>query len=273
MGILLLAIVRRHKTTNGGENQASRYQAAGSGQTLASPPVNQSKVLRNLIVLVAELDTGTLAKPDEPNYGLVSTATETIQGFLNSVQLMGGSSGGDSGGTSVERRGEPYDSIQHRLGHGATVQQNAQSSIAPSSGRSGQLAEHRALRSQAGEQGGGESATSSASFTNRHDRDTHAANFQQQSAWNHQAGDNIRLQQGSLTFSGPSRAQPDSRGQPVEPVLDQGGQQQQQQQDPMLLSQFDLDTWDYEVGFWQSLAGWSSVALDNTTIGHGNANG
>ncbi|KAH7012295.1 uncharacterized protein B0I36DRAFT_378472 [Microdochium trichocladiopsis] len=49
-------------------------------QPAPAPPVNQSKVLRLLIVLVAELETGTLAKPDEPNYGLVSTATERFRG-------------------------------------------------------------------------------------------------------------------------------------------------------------------------------------------------
>ncbi|KAH7029784.1 uncharacterized protein B0I36DRAFT_205915, partial [Microdochium trichocladiopsis] len=83
VGILLLAIIRRHKSapTTTTMNDAT--------QPAPAPPVNQSKVLRLLIVLVAELETGTLAKPDEPNYGLVSTATETIQGFLNSVQLMG----------------------------------------------------------------------------------------------------------------------------------------------------------------------------------------
>lgn len=273
MGILLLAIVRRHKTTSGGHNQGNRYQAAGPGQTVAVPPVNQSKVLRNLIVLVAELETGTLAKPDEPNYGLVSTATETIQGFLNSVQLMGGGSGEDSRGASTERLGEPYVLHRHRQGHASSAHQSAQSSAVPSSGRSAQLVEHRARKSQAGEQEDRERATSSIGYTNHHDRDMHATDIQQQSAWNHQAGDNGRQQQGDLDFSGTSRVQPDPRSQLREPALAQDGQQQQQQQDPMLLSQFDLDTWDYEVGFWQSLADWSSVALDNTTIGHGNVNG
>ncbi|KXJ90364.1 hypothetical protein Micbo1qcDRAFT_226266 [Microdochium bolleyi] len=94
VGILLLAIVRRHKTTSGSILNSHSGQATAP---TAAPPVNQSKVLRHLIVLVAELETGTLAKPDEPNYGLVSTATETIQGFLNSVQLMGGGGGGGGG--------------------------------------------------------------------------------------------------------------------------------------------------------------------------------
>ncbi|KAH7010572.1 uncharacterized protein B0I36DRAFT_341611, partial [Microdochium trichocladiopsis] len=72
------------------------------------------------------------------------------------------------------------------------------------------------------------------------------------------------------SFNQAAMAAPAEAGHDADQSLQQH-QQQQQQHDPMLLSQFDLDTWDYEVGFWQSLADWSSVALDNNNTG-GNSN-
>lgn len=258
VGILLLAIVRRHKSS----------ATTNDGTQSAPPPVNQSKVIRLLIVLVAELETGTLAKPDEPNYGLVSTATETIQGFLNSVQLMGGGPGGVSG--RMDHASQPrHRNAAHQS---RVVVEHPESAHGHASGPTershrGRYAKRARLQRDSG--------TNESRNHQERGQDDVRGTIEVHSQQVHQAQDIATNTAGSSIHPGGH----DSAYQPTTTFSEQhaqsnGGEQNMQQQDPMLVSQFDLDTWDYEVGFWQSLADWSSVALDgNNNGGNGSGHG
>ena len=63
-GIILLALLKQHTST------------AGS--------ISRTKLLRDLSVFVAEVQIGTIVRPGDPNYALLSKATQTIQRFLDS---------------------------------------------------------------------------------------------------------------------------------------------------------------------------------------------
>ncbi|KAJ5634219.1 hypothetical protein N7528_002061 [Penicillium herquei] len=63
-GIILLALLKQHTST------------AGS--------IPRTKILRDLSVFVAEVQIGTIVRPGDPNYALLSKATQTIQRFLDS---------------------------------------------------------------------------------------------------------------------------------------------------------------------------------------------
>lgn len=49
------------------------------------PRVPKAKVLEDLTVLAAEVERGTVVRREEPNYALLSKATQTIQRFLNCI--------------------------------------------------------------------------------------------------------------------------------------------------------------------------------------------
>lgn len=65
-GILLLAILRQQRERN-------------------SPRVPLAQILQDLTVLVAEVERGTIVRTEEPNYALLSEATQTIQRFLKFI--------------------------------------------------------------------------------------------------------------------------------------------------------------------------------------------
>lgn len=46
---------------------------------------NRSKVLRDLAVLSAEVEQGTIVKPEDPNYAVLAQAAQTIQRFLDLI--------------------------------------------------------------------------------------------------------------------------------------------------------------------------------------------
>lgn len=45
----------------------------------------RSKVLRDLAVLAAEVEQGTIVKPEDPNYAVLAQAAQTIQSFLDLI--------------------------------------------------------------------------------------------------------------------------------------------------------------------------------------------
>lgn len=47
--------------------------------------MNTAKVLQDLSVLVAQVETGAFVDVDDPNYALLSSATQTIKTLLNRV--------------------------------------------------------------------------------------------------------------------------------------------------------------------------------------------
>lgn len=49
------------------------------------PRVPRGRVLEDLTVLAAEVERGTLVRPEEPNYALLSKATQTIQRFFKVI--------------------------------------------------------------------------------------------------------------------------------------------------------------------------------------------
>lgn len=48
------------------------------------PSLSRSKMIQNLCVLVAEVKTGAVISPEEPNFALFTRATQTIQSLLDS---------------------------------------------------------------------------------------------------------------------------------------------------------------------------------------------
>lgn len=64
-GILLLAMLRQRNNS--------------------STPIPWTKTIQDLNVFVAEVEIGTIIRPEDPNYALLSKATQTIQRFLDSV--------------------------------------------------------------------------------------------------------------------------------------------------------------------------------------------
>lgn len=79
-GIILLAMLKPqpHTQTQNENNQNQKPNPAGSR-------ICRTKTLRDLNVLVAEVQVGTIVRPGDPNYALLSKATQTIQRFLDSV--------------------------------------------------------------------------------------------------------------------------------------------------------------------------------------------
>ena len=65
-GILLLAMLRQKNHSN-------------------TTPIPWTKTIQDLNVFVAEVEIGTIIRPEDPNYALLSKATQTIQRFLDSV--------------------------------------------------------------------------------------------------------------------------------------------------------------------------------------------
>jgi hypothetical protein len=65
-GILLLALLKQRKEPT-------------------SPRIPAAKVITDLTVLAAEIDRGTVVRPEDPNYALLSEAAQTIQRFLDGV--------------------------------------------------------------------------------------------------------------------------------------------------------------------------------------------
>ncbi|KAJ5287972.1 hypothetical protein N7478_003658 [Penicillium angulare] len=63
-GIILLALLKQHTTT--------------------ATSISRTKLLRDLSVFVAEVQMGTIVRLGDPNYALLSRATQTIQRFLDS---------------------------------------------------------------------------------------------------------------------------------------------------------------------------------------------
>ena len=49
----------------------------------AAPDATPSKSIRDLSVLVAEIETGALLQPEDPNYALLSGAARTIKNLLD----------------------------------------------------------------------------------------------------------------------------------------------------------------------------------------------
>lgn len=48
-----------------------------------------SKTLLNLGIFVAQVQVGSIVRPSDPNYALISKATQTIERFLDSMQREG----------------------------------------------------------------------------------------------------------------------------------------------------------------------------------------
>ena len=65
-GILLLAMLRQQRDSD-------------------YPRVPKVKVLEDLTVLAAEVERGTVVRPEEPNYALLSNAAQAIHRFLNCI--------------------------------------------------------------------------------------------------------------------------------------------------------------------------------------------
>jgi hypothetical protein len=49
------------------------------------PRAHRTRTLQDLSVFVAEVQIGTIVRPGDPNYALLSKATRTIQRFLDST--------------------------------------------------------------------------------------------------------------------------------------------------------------------------------------------
>lgn len=47
--------------------------------------LQEAKVIRDLGIVVTEVDMGTIVQPTEPNYALLSRATNTIKKFLECI--------------------------------------------------------------------------------------------------------------------------------------------------------------------------------------------
>lgn len=65
-GIIIMAMLNQHPT----------------------PPclrISRSRVLQDLAVLVAEVERGTVVKAEDPNYAILSKATQIIQRFLDFI--------------------------------------------------------------------------------------------------------------------------------------------------------------------------------------------
>lgn len=76
-GIILLALLKQHTHTT---------------QNIA-----RTKILQDLSVFVAEVQIGTIVRPGDPNYALLSKATQTIQRFLDSFHSDSGQAPTDPG--------------------------------------------------------------------------------------------------------------------------------------------------------------------------------
>ncbi|KAJ5103640.1 hypothetical protein N7532_004169 [Penicillium argentinense] len=63
-GIILLALLKQHSH--------------------ATQNISRTKIVQDLSVFVAEVQIGTIVRPEDPNYALLSRATQTIQRFLDS---------------------------------------------------------------------------------------------------------------------------------------------------------------------------------------------
>lgn len=50
-----------------------------------SDGLQDAKVVRDLGIIVTEVDLGTIVRPTEPNYALLSRATSTIKKFLQRI--------------------------------------------------------------------------------------------------------------------------------------------------------------------------------------------
>ncbi|KAJ5643939.1 uncharacterized protein N7484_006446 [Penicillium longicatenatum] len=74
-GIILLALLKQHTHTT---------------QNIA-----RTKILQDLSVFVAEVQIGTIVRPGDPNYALLSKATQTIQRFLDSFHSDSGQAATD----------------------------------------------------------------------------------------------------------------------------------------------------------------------------------
>lgn len=59
------------------------------GHTMNEARSSRSKTLFNLGIFVAQVQVGSLVRRGDPNYALISKATQTIERFLDSVHREG----------------------------------------------------------------------------------------------------------------------------------------------------------------------------------------
>ncbi|KAF4466251.1 Fungal transcriptional regulatory [Fusarium albosuccineum] len=134
LGIVIESIMLKDQLANSGTSlvwKVAYYGLAAAGVLclwLLSPwpdahvsGINRSKIVRNLSVLVAEMETGTLVQTDDSNYKVLTGASQTIGNLLD--RLL-------HGGTAYQHTG-PYQSsslldVQSKEGwnpwDGATLQ-------------------------------------------------------------------------------------------------------------------------------------------------------
>lgn len=64
-----------------------------------SDGLQDAKVVRDLGIIVTEVDLGTIVRPTEPNYALLSRATSTIKKFLQRIHTRDRQSSPAAGGS------------------------------------------------------------------------------------------------------------------------------------------------------------------------------
>ncbi|KAJ5674147.1 hypothetical protein N7462_009586 [Penicillium macrosclerotiorum] len=96
LALVVECILLREQLTNSGTGlvwKVAYYGLPAAGiillallkqQTHATAGVSRTKMLRDLSVFVAEVQIGTIVRTGDPNYALLSKATQTIQRFLDS---------------------------------------------------------------------------------------------------------------------------------------------------------------------------------------------
>ncbi|CAI7677319.1 hypothetical protein N7533_006715 [Penicillium manginii] len=96
LALVVEAILLRDQLTNSGTGliwKVAYYGLPAAGiillallkqQSHATQSISRTKILRDLSVFVAEVQIGTIVRSGDPNYALLSRATQTIQRFLDS---------------------------------------------------------------------------------------------------------------------------------------------------------------------------------------------
>ncbi|KAH8646906.1 putative Zn(II)2Cys6 transcription factor [Xylariales sp. PMI_506] len=98
LSLIVETIMQKHHLVNSGVSlvwKVAYYGLSAAGviclwlpvqlSTMQSSDVDLSKVVQNLSVLVAEMETGTLIRAHDPNYKLLSSASHTIGSLLNRI--------------------------------------------------------------------------------------------------------------------------------------------------------------------------------------------
>ncbi|KAF2704996.1 hypothetical protein K504DRAFT_506464 [Pleomassaria siparia CBS 279.74] len=93
LSIVVEAIVLKHRLANSGTSLVAYYGLAAAGVIClallnsafggSNTEVSASKSIRDLSVLVAQVETGALVQPEDPNYALLSGAAQTIKNLLD----------------------------------------------------------------------------------------------------------------------------------------------------------------------------------------------